>query len=184
MRSRVGQQIPKALVSQEGYHATKAGEEREAIEALRNVLLRENDSVFSYPENISYVALPIGVVNKVRDFRRIAVEGSATRRDNASIAVLGYVNDRHPSLLPWMDAADYFMRITHISASRNEPPSKAQMIEKLSIVESALSVRLGTSSARNEICGRYYSRPTRSLMVAIGSHRKKRFVMLFRCWKR
>lgn len=135
--------IPKVLVSQEEYHTTKAGEEKEAIEALRNVLLRENDSVFSYSENISYVALPVGVVNKVRDFRRIAAEGSATRRDNASIAVLGYVRESHPSLLSWMDAADYFMRITHVSASRNEPPSKAQMIEKLSIVESALSVRLG-----------------------------------------
>lgn len=163
--------IPKAFGSEEEYRTTKGGEEREAIGALRDVLLRESDSVFTYSEDVSYVPLPVEVANRMRDFRRIAAEGSATRRENASIAVLGYVSDCHPSLLPWIDAADYFMSITHVGANCTVPPSRTCMIEKLSIIEGALSVRLGhffdakrdmqaVLQTANKIVDGHYGKPT------------------------
>ena len=122
--------IPKALGSEEEYRTTKVGEERVAIGALRDALLHESDSVFAYSEDASYVPVPVEVANRMRDFRRIAAEGSTTRRENASIAVLGYVSDCHPSLLPWMDAADYFMGITHVGVDCSVPPLRTHTVEK------------------------------------------------------
>ena len=163
--------IPKALGSEEEYRTTKVGEERVAIGALRDALLHESDSVFAYSEDASYVPVPVEVANRMRDFRRIAAEGSTTRRENASIAVLGYVSDRHPSLLPWMDAADCFMGITHVGVDCSVPPLRTHMVEKISIIESALSVRLGyffdakrdmraVLKAANKIVDGHYEEPS------------------------
>lgn len=118
----------------------------------------DQPSLFTPQEGESVVAIPRHVVGLIGELIGVARQETATTRERDALIITKSSNSGAPVIDQWVSARNFFVRIAHIGGfvtrgrETKSPPSDAEILGHIEIVENALRSRLvGFFEARREI---------------------------------
>ena len=119
--------------------------EEDAVRNLRRTLLTECDEkMFRVEKKTDVAMLPSSVVCALGPVYFQAKSGELRGKRKESIAVLGYVDEANPAVIPWHNSRSFFQRYVHINRSETQKlPTRDEVLEEFSYVENSISARLG-----------------------------------------
>lgn len=119
--------------------------EEDAVRNLRRTLLTECDEkTFRVKEKTDVAVLPSSVVRALEPVYFQAKSGELRGKRKESIAVLGYVDESNPAVIPWHNSRSFFQRYVHINRSETQKlPTRDEVLREFSYVENSISARLG-----------------------------------------